>query len=254
MSVLDRPVGPPHALGEEVMPIYVWDLVVRWTHWLIFLSILVLSVTGFLIGHPLLVAPGRAEDHFITGTMRAVHFWGAIVFTLAVLSRILWMFVGPPHAGWRQFLPVAKSRRKGFVGTLKFYLFMLRKPPAAIGHNPVAGAAYTLVFTLYLVMIGTGLGMYALSAAVGSPMRGFAFFVPLFGGTAMVRWIHHVVMWLLLGFAVHHVYSGGLVSVVAPPFTMDSIISGWKWFPREEVADELAEEEAQKQAKGKRHG
>lgn len=245
MSVLDRPLAPADS-GREVIPVYVWDLVVRWTHWLIVLSIAVLSVTGFLIGHPLIVAPGRAEDHFITGTVRAVHFYGAIVFTLAVLSRVLWMFVGPRRAHWTEFIPTTRRRWRDFFGTLKFYLFMRRDPPPAVGHNPVAGAAYTLVFTLYLVMIGTGWGIYALSAAVGSPARGFAFLAPLFGGPALARWIHHVVMWLLLGFAVHHVYSGGLVSVVERNGTLDSIISGWKWFRREDVAEELGEE--------KRHG
>ena len=30
----------------------------------------------------------------------------------------------------------------------------------------------------------------------------------------MARWIHHVVMWLLLGFTVHHVYSAVLVAII----------------------------------------
>ena len=34
-----------------------WDRVVRATHWLIVLSIVVLAVTGFYIGHPFLRRP-----------------------------------------------------------------------------------------------------------------------------------------------------------------------------------------------------
>ena len=30
----------------------------------------------------------------------------------------------------------------------------------------------------------------------------------------MARWIHHIVMWLLLGFTVHHVYSAVLVAII----------------------------------------
>ena len=45
MSVLDRPL-PMRRIGHDIVPIYVWDLVVRWTHWLIVLSILVLAVVG----------------------------------------------------------------------------------------------------------------------------------------------------------------------------------------------------------------
>ena len=77
--------------GQEIVRVRVWDLVVRWTHWLIALSILVLSVTGLEIGHPVLSVPGRAGEHFVMGTVRVVHFYAAIVFTLAVLSRIAWM-------------------------------------------------------------------------------------------------------------------------------------------------------------------
>jgi Ni/Fe-hydrogenase 1 B-type cytochrome subunit len=230
---------------DEIVPIYVWDLVVRWSHWLIVLSMAVLAVTGFLIGHPVIVVTGRAGDHFLTGTVRAIHFYAAIVFTLSVLSRLLWMFIGPRHARWTEFVPVSRERRRGFLGTLEFYLFFRRTPPPFVGHNPVAGAAYTAVFALYLVMIGTGLGMYALSDSAGSPMRWFSFLVPVFGGTNMARWIHHVVMWLLLGFAVHHVYSGGLVSIVERNATMDSIISGWKFMPRRDLGGE---------AKGGRRG
>lgn len=242
MNALAPTAGASEPLGREVVPVYVWDLVVRWTHWLIVLSIVVLAVTGFLIGNPLIVVTGRAGDHYLMATVRAVHSFSAIVFTLAVLSRLLWMLIGPRVARWHQFLPVPKQRRRGIWPTVKFYLFMRRQPPAFIGHNPVAGATYTLVFGLYLVMIVTGFAMYSGAAAFDSPMRWFSFLAPLVGGTAVARWIHHVVMWLLLGFAVHHVYSGILVSIVERNGTMESIFSGWKWFRRDEVADELGEE------------
>ena len=221
--------------GSEVVPVYVWDLVVRWTHWLIVLSMAVLSVTGIYIGNPFGVAGAEPGTSFLMGWMRVVHSYSAIVFTLAVLARILWMFLGPGMARWRQFLPADRDRRKGFVGTLEFYLFMRPAPPPFVGHNPVAGAAYTLVFALYLVMIGTGFALLSTSAGVGSPRAWLGFLVPLFGGTGLARWIHHVVMWLLIGFAIHHVYSGLLVSIVERNGTMDSIFSGWKWFPRHDL-------------------
>ena len=67
-------------------------------------------------------------------------------------------------------------------------------------------------------------------------MRWFAWLAPLFGGLQIVRWIHHVVMWLLLGFAVHHVYSGVLMSTIEANATMESIFSGYKFVPREDLA------------------
>jgi Ni/Fe-hydrogenase 1 B-type cytochrome subunit len=145
------------------------------------------------------------------------------------------MFTGNKYARWDKFIPVHLSRRRGFWPTIKFYLFALRKPPGFVGHNPVAGATYTLVFGLYLVAISTGLAMRGASADLESPLRWFASLAPLIGGLQIVRWIHHVVMWLLLGFTVHHVYSGVLMSTIEANATMESIFSGYKFVPREDL-------------------
>lgn len=216
---------------------YIWQIPVRVTHWLIALSIVTLSVTGFYIGHPFITVPGEARFAFVMGTMKAVHFYTAIVFTLAVLARIIWMFRGNRYASWRQFLPVSRERRRDVVGTLRFYLFLSRKMPPASGHNPVAGLAYTLVFGLYLLEITTGLALVSVNAHVGSWMGAFGFLLPWVGGAQTARWIHHVILWLLLGFAVHHVYSAWLVSIVEKNATMDSIFSGYKIRRRSDPED-----------------
>jgi Ni/Fe-hydrogenase 1 B-type cytochrome subunit len=217
---------------QEIVRVRVWDLVVRATHWLIAFSILVLSITGLEIGHPVLSVPGAARQHFLMGMVRVVHFYAAIVFTLSVISRIAWMFVGKGHAGWREFIPVERERRAGFGPMLAFYLFARRKPLPVVGHNPLAAAAYVLVFLLYIVMIATGLGMYATDAVAGSPVAWASVVLPVFGGAEGARWIHHVTMWLLGGFVIHHVYSAVLTSAVERNGTMESIFTGTKWVPR----------------------
>jgi Ni/Fe-hydrogenase 1 B-type cytochrome subunit len=219
----------------DLVRVYVWELPVRLAHWCIVLAIAVLAATGFYIGHPFVIASGPAGTRFVMGTVKVVHFYAAIVFTLAVAARIGWMFLGNPYARWDKFVPVTGRRLGGIWATLEFYLFLLRKPPGFVGHNPVAGLAYTLVFGLYLAAIGTGLAMYALSAHVDSPLRAFGALVPLFGGLQAARWIHHVIMWLLLGFAVHHVYSSLLMSQVEANATIESIFSGYKFVPREDL-------------------
>ena len=42
-------------------------------------------------------------------------------------------------------------------------------------------------------------------------------------------------MWLLLGFAVHHVYSSVLMSTIEANATIESIFSGYKFVPREDL-------------------
>jgi Ni/Fe-hydrogenase 1 B-type cytochrome subunit len=71
-----------------------------------------------------------------------------------------------------------------------------------------------------------------------SPTSWVAVFGPwawLFGGLQMTRWIHHIVMWLLLGFTLHHIYSAVLVAIIERNGTLDSIFSGYKWVPRRDL-------------------
>jgi Ni/Fe-hydrogenase 1 B-type cytochrome subunit len=222
-------------VSSDLTRVYVWQLPVRVTHWLIALSIIVLSVTGLYIGRPFMTVPGPAGRWFVMGTIKVIHFYAAIVFICAVVARIIWMFTGNKYARWDKFVAVHRPRQMGFVPTLLFYLFLRERPPAYVGHNPVAGSAYLLVFGLYLLAIGTGLVMHAPGAEVGSPLRWFASLAPLFGGFQTARWIHHVVMWLLLGFMVHHIYSAVLVSALEKNGTIDSIVAGYKWVPKHDL-------------------
>jgi len=220
--------------ASTIARVYVWEWPVRMTHWLIALSLAVCAITGIYIGNPGLMRvmtwPG-----FTMGMTKVVHYYGAIVFTLTVLSRMAWMFLGNNYSRWDKFIPVHAKRWRALVPTIRFYLFRLRKPPGFVGHNPAAGLAYTLVFLLYGVMIITGIAMYSASAAAAAPLKPFTFLIPLVGGLQTARWIHHVVMWLLIGFAVHHVYSAWLMSHVEGNGTMESIVSGFKFVPKEDL-------------------
>ena len=220
---------------SRIVRVYVWEAPVRITHWLIALSIAVLSVTGFYIGWPFITVPGPAGQSFVMGWVKVIHGYTAYVFITAVLMRIIWMFTGNKYAHWDKFIPVHKSRWHGLWPTLRFYLFALRKPPGFVGHNPLAGVTYLAVFALYVLAIGTGLIMRGASADVESPLRWFASIAPLVGGLQIARWIHHAVMWLLLGFAVHHVYSSVLMSTVEANATVESIFSGYKFVPEEDL-------------------
>jgi Ni/Fe-hydrogenase 1 B-type cytochrome subunit len=235
MSTVATAIDPAPARAEDIVPVYVWEVPVRLSHWLIVLSIALLSVTGLYIGHPVMTVPGAAARSFVMGWAKVIHFTTAWVFMTAVTMRIVWMFTGNRYASWNKFIPTHASRRRGIWPTVKFYLFALRKPPGFVGHNPVAGLAYLGVFGLYALVILTGLILHGPSAGVDSPLHVFGSWAPLFGGLQATRWIHHITMWLLLGFAVHHVYSSVLMSIVEANATVESIFSGYKFVPREDL-------------------
>lgn len=227
---------PPR--GPEQMRVYVWEIPVRACHWLIFLSILVLSVTGFYIGKPFIGVFGEARQHHVMAIMRTIHFYAAILFVAAFLARLIWLFTGNMWAQWHQFMPADKRRIGGFFKTVKYYIFLALRPPYTTGHNPVAGASYLAIFGLFSLEIVTGLALYSVVAPVGSIFRKAAFLAPILGGLQLARWIHHVIMWLLLGFLVHHVYSAWLTSIIEKTGCMESIFSGYKFVPADEYKEE----------------
>jgi len=170
------------------------------------------------------------------GWMKLIHFISAIVFSLAVGARLLWMIVGPRRSGWRQFIPVSARRRRDMLESLKFYMFLRKSPPDAIGHNPLAGFMYIAIFGVYLVMILTGFALYSVSSY--GFMKVWGILLPLFGGVQWARFIHHGLMWILLMFVVQHVYSCILTSSVERNGTIDSMFSGYKFLRRDRKADD----------------
>jgi Ni/Fe-hydrogenase 1 B-type cytochrome subunit len=220
---------------EELVRVYVWEIPVRVAHWVIVASILILSVTGLYIGHPFMTVAGEARRSFVMGWMKVIHGYTAYAFTAAVIARLIWMFTGNRYARWDKFVPVHRARQRGMIPTILFYSFIKDKPPGYVGHNPLAGAAYVLVYGLCLIQIMTGLMLRGVDAPAGSLLHGFVSLAPLIGGLYIARWIHHIVMWLLLGFMLHHIYSSVLMGHVEKAGIMDSIFTGWKWVPRREL-------------------
>lgn len=213
---------------------YVWELPVRITHWLIFFSVLVLAVTGYYIGNPFIIVSGPPREHFVMGTIRVIHLYTAIVFTLAVLFRVYWMFAGNCYARWSELVPVSPRRLRSLWQAMRFYSFQRRNPPPYLGHSGLAGQAYAVIFLVYFLMIGTGLALYTPYAAPNSIFQVFAFLVPLFRGLQVAHLLHHIGMWLLLVFMIHHVYSAILFSMTEKSGIIDSIFSGYKRMPVDE--------------------
>ena len=205
---------------------YVWEIPVRVTHWVNFLAILALSATGIFIGSPKTLA--LTTSQYAMGWIRFIHFVAAYLFAISFLSRIYWCFVGNRYAGWGEFFPVltAEGRRRMF-GTFKYYIFITKKAPHPVGHNALAGTAYSAVFFLYLVMICTGFALYTERApqSVAHKLTGWMF---VFFTNQGIRLTHHMVMWLLLAFAIHHVYSAWLMDIEERGGVMSSIFSGYK--------------------------
>jgi Ni/Fe-hydrogenase 1 B-type cytochrome subunit len=203
--------------------VYVWEVPVRVTHWVNALAIGVLSVTGFYIGNPFLEEGGVA---WMTWA-RAVHRLAGWILAASVLARTYWAFAGNRWASWRVLFPwLTREGRLGMWRTFLFYVFLRREPPEEIGHNPMAGIAYSAIVTLLVVEIVTGFALVALERGGGwSVAFGWAFWIAT---PQTVRLVHHFIMWMLLGFTIHHVYSSILMDSEERNGVISSIFSGYK--------------------------
>ena len=207
-------------------PVYVWELPVRLTHWVNVAAIGVASATGFYIGDPIF---GGSVS--LMSWMRAVHRIAGYALVAGIALRTYWAFAGNEWASWRALFPyLSREGRRGMGEWFLYYTFLRRDPPGGVGHNALAGVAYSAVVMLFLVEILTGFALHSL--ALGgwwSKTFGWVFW---FGSAQGVRLAHHLIMWLLLGFAVHHVYSAVLIDVEEKSGVMTSIFSGYKWMRR----------------------
>lgn len=206
--------------------VYVWQVPVRLTHWVNVLAILILSATGFYIGNPVL---GGSVS--LMAWVRGVHRITAYVFIASLALRTYWAFAGNAWASWRELFPYLwRDHRRSMVQTFLYYTFLRRRPPGAVGHNPMAGLAYSAVVALMFLAILTGFALQSLGSA---GWRTVAFgWVFAMVGPQTVRLIHHMVMWMLLGFMVHHVYSSLLMDAEERNGLMTSIFSGYKFVRR----------------------
>ncbi len=231
----------------EKETIYVWDLPVRITHWVNVASIAVLSVTGYYISNPVIMTQGVATNQFLMGTVRFIHFSMAFVFSMSVLFRIYWAFRGNEWARWRQFLPVSRKRLSELGRMLQYYTFFRKEPPTEIGHNPLAGVTYIGLYVLFALQIATGFALYSIPFHDGVWKALFGWIVVAFGEQP-VRLVHDIIMYLIIAFTVHHVYSAVLIDLEERSGLVSSIVTGWKSLTPHHIA------EAERQSAGKRGG
>lgn len=222
--------------------VYVWEWPVRFAHWIIVVTILSLSITGYYMHSPFVIPHGRTA--YVMGTMRFVHLLSAYAFMAAILIRIVWMFVGNRWSSWDQLIPTTKKRLKDFTATARYYGFMSWSSPPHIGHNAMAGTAYAAVYGMAIVEILTGLALF--SQVLGS--KTLTFFVGWIPHLIDIQWlreIHFLVMFGFWAFFIHHLYTAILVSIEEENGVMESIFSGYKFVPECELQEAIAEEEGE---------
>lgn len=229
--------------GVTQVRVYVWELPVRVSHWLGVLCIAVLSFTGYYIHNPFIISRGNTA--YMMGTMRFIHLLAGFVFIGVFILRIYWFFRGNHWSRWTAFIPIRRRRWRGMGYMVRYYSFIDKNLQHHVGHNALAGITYTLIFVIMLLEILTGLAMY--SQILGNhAFSVFMGWLPRLIDVQTLRLIHFFNMYLFFVFVIHHVYSAILVSWEERNGLVESIFTGYKFVPE----DELEEDEAIVAAEG----
>lgn len=224
-------LNPP---AGKLFPVYVYEVPVRIWHWVMALCMVVLAVTGYLIGAPLDSVSGEASEHFLFGYIRFTHFAAAYLFAVMFLMRVYWAFVGNRFA--REIFVVPLSMLKaswwqGFFSQLRYYLFLKRHAQPWQGHNPIAALAMFFFYLLGTVfMICTGFALYGEGLGMESwAFKAFSSWVlPLLGYSQNVHTLHHLGMWFLVVFTIVHLYMAIREDMMSGETMISTMLNGWR--------------------------
>lgn len=225
---------PRMRMGQAIA-VYVWQYPLRLAHWGLVISIGFLAFTGYYIHNPFIV--GQTSTKFLMGYFRFAHEAFAMAFIAFFLIRIYLFGAGDRWVRLGAMAPTSIARWREAIEVMKFYAFMRRTPVSKIGHNAMAAMSYLGIYALMFVEIVTGLVMFNWLAhnPILTPLLGW---IPLFIGIQEIRLIHYCLMYVFIAFGVLHVHLCLLVSSAEKRGLMDSIFTGYKIIPVDELEDD----------------
>ncbi|MEM9474543.1 MAG: Ni/Fe-hydrogenase, b-type cytochrome subunit [Pseudomonadota bacterium] len=215
--------------------VYVYEVPVRLWHWINAAAIIVLCVTGYLIGSPPPTMDiAEATYQFVFGYIRFAHFAAGWILTIGFLGRIYWAIFGNHHARQLFYLPIFNgSWWKEVWFEIKWYLFLESAPKKYVGHNPLAQLAMFFFITLGVsFMIVTGLALYSEGLGHDSTLYKMFWwvFVLVGGNSHVVHTIHHLGMWWIVIFVIVHIYVAIREDIMSRQSIVSTMISGHRTF------------------------
>ena len=200
----------PAELREQL----VWPLALRIVHWTLALTVVLLLTTGWLIGSGLV--PDEQLYQFLR---RDLHVPAGQIAALAVIGRILLLFLDRGAAGWRALVP-RRSSTPAVAEMFRFYLsWGRRRPPAYFGHDPFWALVYPAFLLLIVVQVAGGLALEIDGLRQISGLSANALSVWHQAGAGLLFWV-----------VVLHVLSVLLREVRTKSWDISAMIQGYRVF------------------------
>lgn len=194
----------------------VWDPIVRVLHWWNAITLFSQIITGSII-----LIFGSEIHGGIRDNLVNIHSISGYMFAAGVFTRILWLFIGPPSAKWRDLLPLTSAQRKVFMDTLRYYASALRKvPPLYLAHNPFAGIIYIFFFLAACGQVITGVVILNLPDELRNK-------------SPLLIW-HDAFYYFMVFYVVAHLFAVFIHELVERHGLISAMVHGSKTFKEEE--------------------
>jgi Ni/Fe-hydrogenase b-type cytochrome subunit len=201
--------------------------IVRITHWVNVVAFTIMVGSGLRIFNAYPAFARRGErfccypfEHtpipeWLTfgGWLAGARNWHFAAMWLLVVNGIVYLAFVYLHGEWRDLVPRRGDVRDAWE-MVKFYLFVRHDHPRQGKHNALQKLAYFALPIAGVLSVLTGL-------AVWKPLQ-LAPLTALFGGYVWARYWHFLVMVVLVGLAVGHVF----MVFAVDPYSLRSMITG----------------------------
>ncbi len=220
-----------HKTGKQMY--WLFSPFLRSFHWIMVLCVFVLFFTGLYIGDPAYGGLVGSETTYIVRSPMSMSFIRLLHFVFAFIligSCILRIYGAIRYKGDR-LLPRFHKKEywQGLVYSTKHYLFIPQKEEKEFLRNSLARTAYFSIYIALIIVIVTGLAMFAqvrpnsLLAHIFNPVN----VLLTEYGTHLV---HHVVAWYFMIFVIAHIYLAFRADYLERDGEISSMISGYKFF------------------------
>lgn len=206
---------------------YLFSPFLRIFHWIMVLSIVVLFVTGLLITKPVTVmALEPTATSLSMDWVRNIHFIFAFLFCASFILRIYGFIV---NKGDRLFPRVWEGHFYSETLDVALHYGLLKYRHAPFLRNPLARMSYAGLYVMVLIEILTGFAMYYMTepSNIGGMLFGWVNVV--LGNEMVTHWVHHIVAWLIIVFAIGHVYMVLRADLMEAEGEASSMFSGVKF-------------------------
>ncbi|MFW2331487.1 MAG: Ni/Fe-hydrogenase, b-type cytochrome subunit [Nitrospinota bacterium] len=212
---------------------FVRNVTTRVIHWVMFVAITILMLTGYYIGDPtFFYGQGEAYNQTVMADIRLIHFVAAIVMSVSLLLRLYLAFFSNFNRDWFELMPT-KDRLTGAKDIFKSY-FNFKTPPFYYHTDPLDGLIFLAFFIIGMLQIGTGFALYAAGLSLdywwGSLLRIAT--LPIYwilGTDQNIRLVHHLFLWVMLGGVITHVYMQVAKTLIWRDGHIAAIFGGFKF-------------------------